>query len=460
MTDTDALIDGTFMPDVMDNIISAAGMNVLGENEIHGCCVPPRLLQCYGDSPTATLEMARQWKERGARLVPSHIYPVPKCACSGCERNAAYIFQNRGDNMHTLAVCHNCFFGQVSGSEDDDIFSSASPACQKLATEILGAKLSPEMNISSTLRMSGHIFCGFAVLPASVSGVKTISDVSLVIRRVDSHELSRVPISRHAFELEEGKLFLSAYYDINNGGNRLEGVSEEEVRQAACSAKKSFKLKENYAYLFSSRPVLGQTMVDKVVKGGARKQVPQSNFVSKGIHKAHIVIQHDARGRLVQQQLYYIQMECTVQTTDDKMHRIFFATSEDDKTQITTTTRRICFKSKKDNGKRKHASPPQVEIDDTASPFPNSKRQCVTPPALSLTKSTVEDEFNRKELEDLRVENTRLTKEVANLHEKTGTFQRQNVELIQKLEAQERLIKELRNTMVAMEEKADPMDML
>ena len=55
-----------------------------------------------------------------------------------------------------------------------------------------------------------------------MKGVQSVSDVNLLIRRVGSHEVKRVPISRKKHLCEDGKLYLTAYYDINSGGESFE----------------------------------------------------------------------------------------------------------------------------------------------------------------------------------------------------------------------------------------------
>ena len=224
----------------------------------------------------------------------------------------------------------------------------------------------------------------------------------------------------------------------------------------AAKRKSKVSLKETYAYLFSTLPILGQSFIDKTVNGSTEKVV-QSNFVNKGIHKAHVIIHHDAKGRLVQQQQFFIQIECIMRCTDDKMHHIIFAASEDDKTQITTTTRRLIRKQNKPKTGKKRAAE-AIEIDHTASPMPHGKKQCVTPPPMTLTKSTVQE--SGLEIESLRDENKRLTAIVAQLHRQTSNFQRQNASLLAKMEAQTRVVTQLRNILASKECDSDPMDML
>ena len=452
----------------VDEIVSDAGKNMLEGAVVHGRCVPPRTLQCFGDSPIATLQEHARLTERGARLLPDCFGSVPTCICTGCKQDATYILQNKGDKMNSLAVCHDCFFkGAAEGTAGtgDDIFSTASEECQRLSTEILGRALNADMILQNNLRGSGHIFSGFAVLPDDVKGVQSVSNVSLSIRRVGSHEVTRVPIHRKKYLCEDNKLFLTAYYDINDGGKSFEeGRSIEPVRDAASAVMKKrgkkFSLKETYAYLFSTLPILGQTVIEKT-ENGVQKKVAQSNFVNKGIHKSHMVIQHDARGRLVQRQVFFIQIECTMRSDDEKLHRVVFAASEDDKTQITTTTRRLIRRQTQPKAGKKrpaeaieidHTASPvpcgekgttgAIEIDYTASPVPCCKKQRVTPPPMALTKSTVQ-ECDQTEIVFLRRENKHLMKMVSELHEKTSNFQRQNATLLEKMEAKSRIVKQL-----------------
>ena len=449
------LANGEFLD--VDELISDAGKSMLEGAVIYGMCVPPPVLQMYGDSTIDTLMKHFALKRRGARLVPDCVGAVPTCACSGCTERAAYVFQNKGDKMNSLPLCHDCFFKEATEDTGGDIFSAASKECQRLSTEILGRALDAEMILQNNLRGSGHIFSGFAVLPEAVKGVQSVSDVSLLIRRVGSHEVKRVPISRKKHLCEDGKLYLTAYYDINGGGESFkEGRSLETVRDAAKRKSKKFSLKETYAYLFSTLPILGQSFIDKTVNGSTEKVV-QSNFVNKGIHKAHVLIHHDAKGRLVQQQQFFIQIECIMRCTDDKMHHIIFAASEDDKTQITTTTRRLIRKLNKRKADKKRAAE-AIEIDHTASPVPSGKKQCVTPPPMTLTKSTVQE--CGQEIESLRDENKRLLAMVAQLHKQTSNFQRQNASLLAKMEAQSRVVTELRNILATDGDSSDAMDML
>ncbi len=446
------MADGVFLD--VDKLISDAGNFMLEGAVIHGRCVSPRVLQMYGDSTIETLMKHFSLRRCGARLVPDCVGSVPMCACTDCTQGAAYVFQNKGDKMNSLPLCHDCFFKGVTENTSGNVFSSASEECQQLSTEILGRRLDADMILQNNLRGSGHIFSGFAVLPDTVKGVSSVSDVSLLIRRVGNHEVTRVPISRKKHLCEDGKLYLTAYYDINSGGDSFkDGRSTAAVREAAKRKSKKFSLKERYAYLFSTLPILGHTLIDK---NGSSEKVAQSNFVNKGIHKAHVLIYHDAKGRLVQQQQFYIQIEFTMHSTDNKMHRVVFAASDDDKTQITTTTRRLIRRQNRPKAGKKRTAD-AIEIDRTASP-PRGKKQCVTPPPLALSKSTVQADGH--EMESLRNENKRLTVMLAQLHKQTSNFQCQNASLIAKMQAQTRLITELKRVMASKEDDSDPMDLL